>query len=159
MRPGFDQRNNRITENCKIRAAADAVDGIGGAGLARVEVRGGAHREVAARGKSHDANLIGRNVPVGRMRPERADRALRVAQLYGMVILWAQAILQNERNNALRVQKIRDLAAFVIHREIGVTAAGANNYSRHSGRRSAREIRGDGGNVLIVGALSARRGA
>ncbi len=73
---GRGERNHRIAEHQKVGPAAYAVDGVGGAGIAGVEVRAGGGGQVAAGRKAHDADAVGRDAVFGGLVADGTDGAL-----------------------------------------------------------------------------------
>ena len=85
-------------------AAGNAVDGIGGGGIARVEVseRGGG--EVAAGGGADDADASGVELPGGGLGADGAEGALGVVEHGGVAVAGgAQAVFEDEGGDALLV--------------------------------------------------------
>ena len=90
------ESNHRVSEHGEIRAAGNAVDGIGCFGVTGIEMSGGGGSEVAAGGESHDADAVGQHAIGGGFGAHGADGALRVAQFDGVMIARAEAILEHK---------------------------------------------------------------
>ena len=151
------QRDDRIGEDGEIGPGADAIDDIGAGGVAGVEMGGGGGGEVAAGAEAHDADFGGIDMIPGGADADRAERALRIVDHGRVAILGAETIAEDESGNALRVEPLGNLLAFVIDGERAVSATGADNtgFSVRVLSNPGRE-RGD---VLFLRALSARRAA
>ena len=88
--------DHRIAENHKVRTAAHAVDGVGVARVARVEVRAGGGGQMSAGREPHDADAIGRQAVLSRLGAHGADGALRVPEFHRVVIFRPQPVLKHE---------------------------------------------------------------
>ena len=75
-RPGMGdrrvERDHRVAEDQEVGPAAGAVDGIGGVGLAGVEMRAGGRGEVSAGREAHHADPVGRDAELLRRARARA---------------------------------------------------------------------------------------
>src|SRR5689334_574073 len=98
--------------------------------MALVELGTSGRREMTSRRKPHDPHPIGFiSILIG-MRPHPADCPLRISEFDGVVISRSQPVLQHKRRNSHRVEPVRDLAAFVIAGQHGVTPSWSYNYGR-----------------------------
>jgi hypothetical protein len=95
----ISQRDHGIRKNCEIGARAGAFDGIGGVGVAHIEVSCGGRCQMAPRGKAPNTDPIGLNAQRPRARSYGADGAMRVIDHGRVMIFRAQAVLQNERRD------------------------------------------------------------
>ncbi len=129
--------------------------GIGCVGIAGIEVRRGGRCQMPSGGKSPDADAVGLDAQSRRAGSNGADGALCVIDHRGVVILRAQPVLQHEGRNAKAIEPFRDLHAFMIHREMHVASAWADDDGGAIGR--FRQIGSDGGLVLIRRSEGARR--
>ncbi len=91
MRDRGVERDDRVGQDQEVGTAADALDGIGGVGLAGVEVGAGGRRQVSAGREAHHADAIGGNAELRRAGAHEANRALRVAELDRVAVPWARA--------------------------------------------------------------------
>src|SRR5207302_1987112 len=99
-------------------SAALAIDGIGGVGLAGVEVRGGGRGEVTSRGEAEDRDALGVKLPLIRPGPYRPDGPLRIAEHDRMVIPRAEAVLEDDARHAERVQPLGHVLALMFDSEV-----------------------------------------
>ena len=157
MRPWLDQRDHGIAEHGEVGPAADAIDWIGCVRIAFVETRRDGRREVTAGRKSHDADAIAGNVPFAGSRAHGADRALRVAELDRVVIAGPEPVSQHECRHPHRVEIVRRLTPFQIHRQALVAAAGRDDDRRQWPGRIRRHVNGERGLVGLVLPESAGR--
>ena len=69
-------RDGRVDDNLEIGARRFALDGVGGVGLAGVELGGRIKDQIAAGGEAHDAKFV--DVPVLGLAAHQAEGALGV---------------------------------------------------------------------------------
>ena len=111
----------------------------------------------ACRG-ANDADALGINFPFSGVGAHQPHRARRVLQHRGMpVAMRAEAILHHETGDAIGHEPVGVTLALV-RGESAVAATGKNDHGRAARRGWVREVRRDGGNVLIVRAACAGRG-
>ena len=144
-----------VTEDEEIGAAVGAVYGVGGVGLARVEVSARGGGEVAAGGEAHDADAVGTNAEFGGAGANGAESALGVAQFDGVMILGAQAVLENESSHAHGVEPFGNVAALFVHREVDIAAAGADDDGGSGSALAFDDVGSNGGLIDIFRALRA----
>ncbi len=123
---GIKHAYNWIRENGEIGTITLAVYGIG-LGVWASEVRGGGRGEVAASGEAPDADAVGPDTEFCGARPNIADGALGVPEFDRVTVLGAEAVFENGGADAEVIEPSGDLRAFVIHGEMGITAAGADD--------------------------------
>src|SRR5581483_828128 len=129
MHVWFYHRDDGITQNGKIRPAADTVNGIGGGRIAGIEVGGRSRGKMPAGGKAHHTYAAGRYAEFGGARPHQANGALRISQLNRMMVARTQPVFENKRGDSQRVQPVCHLASLVVRSEVQVAAA-RRHYNR-----------------------------
>src|SRR5262249_23740619 len=100
---------------------------------------------------------IGQYSEFGGFRAHGSERALRIAQLDGVMILGAEPVGEYERGHSERVEPVRHLAAFVVGREMAISAAGTNHDARAVGLILHRQKDGERGLVGVVVSQGAGR--
>ena len=116
-----------IDRNGEIRPCADLVDIIDGRVGLFIEFAGGANGQMAAGGKSHDADAIGIDAPFGGVGTDLANGALRI--LEGALAVVGATIFKNDGGHAVGGEKFRDFRAFEIPCEDAVAAARADDHA------------------------------
>ena len=113
----------------KVRPGSMAFEGIRRIGYARRNVRGGRRRKVPARRETPDA--YARRIDAERigMRPNVPHRPLRVHERRRMAVARPEAVLQDKGRDSAFVEPFGNLPAFMIHRQMGVPAAGTHNHA------------------------------
>ena len=130
-----------------------AVDGVGLGVGATGEVSGGGRGEVAASGEAPDADVVGPDAEVRSVKTDVADGPLRVPEFDGVVVFGAEAVFENVGADTEVVEPGGDLSAFVVHGEIGVAAAGADDDAGGRFVGTSGRVEGEGWFVSVGGAL------
>lgn len=153
----FAHRDDGVAEDTEIGAGRDAVDGIVGVGVARVEVGEEGRGQVSARRGAHDTDSRGIHMEFGRLGPDEAHGAGNVHEHDGVTIpRGAESVSQDECGDSLFVEPFGVAVAFVA-RESAITTAGADNDRRRGVTGLADQIGLDDGAIGFLVAQSARR--
>ena len=126
MGVGIKHADDGVGENGEIGTGALAVDGVGlGVGaekwVAAVEAR------CPPAEKPQMPMRSGRMPKSAAWRADVADGALGIPEFDGVMVFGSEAVFENVGADTEIVEPGGDLGAFVIHGEVGVTAAGAND--------------------------------
>ena len=144
----FEGQICRIHQHGEIRPAAHLICAIHRFVAALVEPAAGHRRQVAAGGEAENADPIGRNMPLARLGPHQAQRALGILQgrFVGFLLgATRDPVFEQHTGNADGVEPVTHLCAFQVVGQYVVTAAWANQHSRPAVPSGRRGIDGDGG--------------
>ena len=118
------QREYTVGNDGEVGAVGDAVDGIGGGGIARL-VRGGhVCGEMASGGESPDADLAGVHAQLRGVRADVADGARGVEHGRGVCVCGREPVLQHKGGDAMRDEPARLGRALLLHDLMGIASAG-----------------------------------
>ena len=150
-------RDDGVAQDAEVGARAEALDRVGGFGLARVEMREQRGGEMPACAGSHDAHALWVDLPLVGLGPREAEGARGVVEHRGMPVAFrAEAGFQNDADDAVFREPFGVACAFV-RGESAVAAAGADDEGRAGGFFRCREKGGEGGFVVVCVAECAGR--
>ena len=152
---GFNPlRAARVDERLKIRSGTLARDSIGGVGCASVKALGREKGDFAAGGKTHHADAVGGDAPIGGAAAHEAEGALHVRE--GVVVhgvggvgFAREAILEHKRGDAAFAEPAGDVVAFVVGPEFAMSAARRDDHCTARGFVRCRQKGRDAGFVDV----------
>ena len=119
-----------IDDYGEVRTAAQLIGGVDRIVEALIEVRAQSCREVPASGEAQNADSVGVDVPLGRMRTDEAESPLRILEGgrgLGIGAGIRHPVFEQSASDAGGVKPIADLRALEIDRQDVITASGKNH--------------------------------
>ena len=139
----------------KVGAAALEVDQIFGAGDVGIPMRADGGSDVTPGAEAHDADALPIDIPGFGVGSDQADGALAVEHGNGLAV-GSDAVFKHEGGDAVVVQPMADIHAFVTSGQVGVTTTGADDDGAAIGFGGVGQKFCEGGDVGIGIAQCAR---
>ena len=127
---GFMKRDHRIRQNQKIRPAPLLFHHIAGVCLTPIKFRSRRCRQVSPRRRSPHPHMVRRHTPLSSMGTHHPYRTPRITNLYWMVILRPQPILQHKRRHPTLIQPSRKRKPLFLHRKMRITTTRRHHHAR-----------------------------
>jgi hypothetical protein len=155
---GGVEGEHAITKDHEVRTGGEAVDGIGGGGIAGIVMGASGSGEVSAGRESHDADPGGIDAIRSGPAAGETQRTLGILERDGVLITFAaQPVVEHVGGDAKGVEKAGGLDAFMVLGQSAITATGADHDRAAIGWNGVGFVEIEGGLMVLGGAFGFRR--